>query len=497
MSQVVNQIRTGFYLDSVALMRISRTVAAFDGVEEAALMMGTPANKQIMRDAGLLAAEGEAASGGDLVLGVRAVDASAADAAISAATDLLAAPKSAEGGNAAWRPRTLRAATALVPEANLALISVPGDFAAAEARKAIRRGLNAMIFSDNVPLEDEVSVKTEARERGLLVMGPDCGTAIIGGVPLAFANMVARGDIGIIGASGTGIQEVTSLISRQGGGISHAIGVGGRDLSEEVGGITTLMAIDALESDPSTRSVVLISKPPSPSVAVRITERIAASTKPFTLCLIGGAAEDLPANARNAISLRNAAHQAMGLSDNASSDATQRARSLSPGRPNVTGLFCGGTLASEAQLIFQAAGEQVSSNAPLPGVPHIGAAGPGHPMIDLGADEYTRGRPHPMIEPAVRNDMLAEALRDPSLGLVLLDLVIGYGAHRDPAGSVAACIAAAKGETPILIASVTGTDGDPQNRAAQVAKLEAAGVLVAPSNADAVELAIACLQANG
>src|SRR5580704_9603583 len=97
-----------------------------------------------------------------------------------------------------------------------------------------------MIFSDNVPIAEEASLKHEARERGLMVMGPDCGTAIIGGVPLAFANAVPRGDIGIIGASGTGIQEVSTLIARAGRGVRHAIGTGGRDMHAEVGGLTTL-----------------------------------------------------------------------------------------------------------------------------------------------------------------------------------------------------------------------------------------------------------------
>ncbi len=282
MSAIVNQVRRGFFLDSVALMRISRAVAALDGVEEAALMMGTPANREIMADANLLATEGVAARGDDLILAIRALDEAAATAALANASDLLATPKGAEGEGPGWRPRTLRTAVSALPGANLALISVPGDFAAAEARKAIRRGLHAMIFSDNVRVADERALKEEARERGLLVMGPDCGTARIGGVPLAFANVVPRGDIAIIGASGSGIQEVSCLIARHGGGVSQAIGVGGRDLTEEIGGITTLMAMDALGADAVTRHIVVISKPPSPSVVARIVEAIAASAKSYT-----------------------------------------------------------------------------------------------------------------------------------------------------------------------------------------------------------------------
>ncbi|MGL4494904.1 MAG: acyl-CoA synthetase FdrA, partial [Beijerinckiaceae bacterium] len=249
MSVIINEIRRGLYLDSVALMRLSRTVAALAGVEEAGLMMGTPANKEIMRDARVLNTEGEKAAAGDLILAVRASDQHAADAALQEARALLDKPKVAGDGASAWRPRSIRAAVAAHADANIALISVPGDFAAAEARKALHRGLNVMMFSDNVALEDEVALKQEAQALGLLVMGPDCGTAIIGGVPLAFANRVPRGRIGIVGASGTGIQEVSCLIAQMGGGISHAIGTGGRDLKADVGGVTALQAIDLLDAD--------------------------------------------------------------------------------------------------------------------------------------------------------------------------------------------------------------------------------------------------------
>lgn len=498
MSTVVNQVRRGFFLDSVALMRHSRTIASLDGVEEAALMMGTAANKEIMADAGLLAAEGGAAGGGDLVIGIRAGSAKAAKAALAESGELLERPAAAPGAENQWRPRTIRAAVEALPGANLALISVPGDYAAAEARKALRRGLNVMIFSDNVALADELELKQEARELGRLVMGPDCGTAIIGGVPLAFANRVPRGHIGIIGASGTGIQEVSCLIARGGGGVSHAIGVGGRDLKSEIGGITTLMAIDALDADPATRHVVLISKPPAPEVAARIIGRVGESAKSFTICFIGARDIDLPTNARLATTLKAAAMDALGGAATGSGfGAAALARHLPAGRGVIRGLFSGGTLAAEAQVVFRAAGEAVTSNAPIPGVPTLGETNIGHPMIDLGDDEYTRGRPHPMIDPEVREEALRDALADPTVGAVLLDVVIGYGAHADPAGDLARVLAERAANGPLMIASVTGTDEDPQNRAAQVVTLAAAEVLVAPSNADAAELALACLRAAG
>ncbi len=499
MSATVNKVRRGFYLDSVALMRLSRTLAGLAGVEEAALMMGTPANKQIMADARLLDATGEAASGGDLIIAVRAATAAAAETALVEAEHLLGRSTGGRSDVTAWRPRTIRAAVAAAPDSNLALISVPGAFAAAEARKALRRGLHVMIFSDNVPLADERALKEEARALGLLVMGPDCGTAIIGGVPLAFANQVPKGDIGIVGASGTGMQEVTCLIAQGGGGISHAIGVGGRDLKEEIGGITTLMALDALDRDPATRHVVIVSKPPATAVAAKIAARLRASPKSFTVCFIGADGLALPKNATVVTTLKAAARTALG-----SAAAVERfdprtlAAPVARGRRRVRGLFAGGTLCAEAQVVFKAAGEAVASNAPVPGVCHIDATETKyHALIDLGDDAYTKGRPHPMIEPAVREGPIEEALRDPETGVILLDMVIGYGAHVDPAGHLADFFARMPAARPLVVASVTGTEGDPQRRLAQVAKLEAVGIRVAPSNADAAAVALACLGKTG
>ena len=485
---VLNEICKGFYLDSVALMRLSRTIAGMAGVEEAALMMGTPANRQIMADAGLLAEAGHAAGGGDLILGIRAADQAAAQAALSEALAQLDKPAARGGGAQAWRPRTLRAALKAMPDASLALISVPGDFAAAEARKAIRRGLHAMIFSDNVSLAEEVELKQEARALGRLVMGPDCGTAIIGGVPLAFANAVPRGEVGVVGASGTGIQEVTCLVAQYGGGISHAIGVGGRDLKAEVGGISTLMALDALEADPATRRIVLISKPPAAAVAQAVLDRIAGGAKPAIVCFIGAEPMAMPANATQVFTLQGAARAALAQPQ----DETKRKPFIAtPGGRNVLGLFSGGTLCAEAQVLFRTAGESVRSNAPIPGVPKLTESDAEHVMIDLGDDEFTRGRPHPMIDPSVRDEALAEALARSDLAVILVDVVIGYGAHDDPAGHLAETLHAhSKPPGPAVIASVTGTDDDPQRRAAQVAKLQAAGVHVAPSNYDAAVWAL-------
>ncbi|GMQ75194.1 MAG: acyl-CoA synthetase FdrA [Gammaproteobacteria bacterium] len=495
---ILNEVRKGFYLDSVALMRLSRTLADLEGVEEAALMMGTPANRRIMADAGLLDAAGEAAGGGDLIIGVRAISAAAADSARIEARALLDTP--ASGGREAtrWRPRTLRAALKSHPGANLVVISVAGEFAVAEARKAIRRGLHAMIFSDNVSLAEEAALKREARELGCLVMGPDCGTAIINGIPLAFANRVPRGDIGIIGASGTGTQEISCLIARYGGGISQAIGVGGRDLKTEVGGISTLMALDALATDAATAHIALVSKPPPAEVAARILERIAASGKPATVCFIGAGELPMPANATQAFTLKAAAQTASGVHAEAATEEPIPAINVARGRSRIQGLFSGGTLCAEAQIIFRAADEAVFSNAPVPGVALLAEAHGGHPLLDLGNDEYTQGKPHPMIDPSVRDAAMVAALGDAAIGVILLDVVIGYGAHDDPADHLASVLKAhGVKDGPAIVASVTGTEEDPQIRSVQVAKLEAAGVHVAPTNADAALWALSAIRAKG
>ena len=493
MTIVRNEVRRGTYLDSVALMRLARELTAMPDVEDAGLMIGTPANREILREAGVLAAAGEAAGPGDLIVAVRAKNEAAATGAIARARQLLEARRASSGigdGGNAWQPRTLRSGLETMPDANLALISVPGDFAAAEARKALDRGLNVMIFSDNVALADEVALKREARERGLLLMGPDCGTAIIAGLPLGFANAVPRGDIGIIGASGTGIQEVSCLIARAGRGISHAIGTGGRDLKAEVGGITTLMAIDLLEADPATKHIVLISKPPAEAVAQAVLERVGRVTKPFTICFLGSGDLKLPRNAQAATTLEAAARLAGG--GQVANIAGQP--TAAPKGAVLCGLFSGGTLCAEGQVIARQQGVTVTSNAPITGVAKLAAGG--HKLIDLGDDEFTRGRPHPMLEPAVRDQPLREAAARSDVAVILIDVVLGFGAHADPAAQLAAVVLGLP-RKPAIVASVTGTDADPQNYTRQVAKLKAAGIEVAASNAAATRRALALIGVGG
>ena len=512
---VANRVRRGFYLDSVALMRISASLSASEGVASASLMIGTPSNLAILDEAGLLAGEGRAAGPDDLVIAVRAETEEALAAALAAAEASLEGSAEGPGGRAATRFPGIRAACEALPGANLAIVSVPGPFAAREARRALARGLNVLVFSDNVPVEEEVALKREARERGRMVMGPDCGTAIIAGVPLAFANRVRRGEIGVVAASGTGLQELSVLVHRGGGGLSHGIGVGGRDLGDEVGGLGTFMALDALEADPGTRHVVIVSKPPGPRTEAALLARLAACPMPVTVCLVGGGgsgdgAGELPPNATLAPTLRDAATLALdvpGGESGAGADAPSRAgrdpatRAGPPLPENrtgrIVGLYSGGTLCAEGQAILSRAGLGVASNAPIPGATRLATGDAesrpsmtAHTFIDLGADEYTAGRPHPMIEPAMRTGALAEALADPTVAVVVLDVVLGTGSHPDPAAPIVDVLGSAPPDRPPVVASVCGTELDPQDHDAQRDALERAGVFVARSNADAVEAAI-------
>jgi len=492
MTCLLNQIRRGFYMDSVALMRISRSISALSGVQNAALMIGSITNKALLRESGLLDGEAEAAGANDLIVAVLGSNQETAAAALQQAASLLDSPGSTYK-ETAQNPKSIGEAIRLQPESNLALISIPGEFAASEARAALSNGLHVMMFSDNVPVAEEIALKNEAKRRGLLMMGPDCGSAIIAGMPVAFANVVPRGEIGIVAASGTGLQEISTLIGRNGKGISHAIGVGGRDLTEQVGGITTLMAIDALDRDPSTTAVVLVSKPPARSVANGILERVGRSEKRFSICFIGIDNLDVPSNVVLTSDLRSAAEAVLpGQSIEWRSphpSTSELASQVVSGRRRMIGLFSGGTLCAEAQLFLRRADIDFVSNVPLPGVKKWNDQDVDvNLIIDLGDDSYTVGRPHPMIDPALRNKMLLEAL-DRDTAVILFDLVIGYGSHVDPAGELGKLLNGVRHRRAILVSSVCGTELDPQSYSRQVKALSECGVIVAPSNAHASELA--------
>lgn len=525
------------YFDSVFLMRISHELEQLPDVNEAIVAMGTRANLDSLRNAGfVINQENDSAESfssressltihvNDVVIAIDGTSEEAVDEASEHLRLLLAGSTvNGSGVTGAPRPMTLSEAIQIDPDVNLALISVPGAYAAREAHQALRQGLHVMLFSDNVPVEDEISLKDEAIERGLLMMGPDCGTAILNGAPLGFANVVRRGSIAIVGASGTGIQEISSLVHRLGGGIWQAIGTGGRDLSGAVGARMSLFAIEALAADPETDVIVVVSKAPEPGVAERVISALQATGKPGVVHFVGGLAADsqsLGPKARAAFgselalarTLAEAAELACAASGiavpaamrnyTAVSALAETASVLGPISGRVQGLFCGGTLAQEAWDVLHHAGLEVRSNVAADPALKIqrGAAETGHMIWDLGDDAFTVGKPHPMIEPSLRDDEVLRAGTDASVAVVLVDCVLGYGAHPDPAGSLAdaarrAIEAARKdGRGLLVIASVTGTDGDPQNLSRQVAALTEAVVHVAPSNAAAAQWVVEAIK---
>ena len=378
-----------------------------------------------------------------------------------------------------------------------------GRYAGEQAMQALKAGLNVMLFSDNVPLAQEIELKKFARAKGLLLMGPDCGTAIINGVPLAFANAVSRGDIGIVAAAGTGLQEVSSLISNQGAGISQAIGTGGRDVKKEVGGIMFLEGLKALIQDAATRVIVLISKPPHESVLRKIGEVLKGVRKPVIAVFLGADEKTVQRYGMTpAATLEDAALMACGADPLVRASVTDveadEGVGRGPGGPPhwqqyIRGLFSGGTFCTEAQVIFRDLGvRHVYSNVPLPPFVTLRNVWKSqqHTLIDLGEDVFTVGRPHPMIDYSLRNRRIVEEARDPETALILLDVVLGYGANMDPAGELAPVIREAQAKRPLVFAcSVTGTPRDPQNRTKVVEGLEAAGARVFPSNAAASKFA--------
>ncbi|MBN1824869.1 MAG: acyl-CoA synthetase FdrA [Candidatus Eisenbacteria bacterium] len=498
---VTGRVRKGAYHDSVALMTVGKAVAAREGVTDAALVMGTEENKTILRASGLWIEAFESAAATDLLIGVGAEDGERAEAALDAAEEALRGAGARSGReDEEVRPSSLEGALRVLPGADLALVSVAGRWAGAEARKALEAGLHVMLFSDNVPLETEVELKRFARERGLLVMGPDCGTAIWNGVPLAFANVVRRGSVGIVAASGTGLQEVSCLLDAEGAGVSQAIGTGGRDVSREVGGITFLQGIEALAADEATRVILLIAKPPHPEVLARIRDAARAAGKPVVEFFLGSAVEGGPSSLEEAALLaallarggdtaevkRRIAARGEEIARIAADEAALR----KPPRRWLRGLFSGGTFCSEAQILLAPILAPIRSNHPVGGAEKLADSlkSEGHTLVDLGEDEFTRGRPHPMIDYTLRNERIEAEAADPETAVILLDVVLGYGAHPDPVAAWDGAIDAAASRVSV-VASVTGTEGDPQGKGRVIEALTAAGARVMPSNAAAALLA--------
>jgi succinyl-CoA synthetase alpha subunit len=489
-------------------MKLSAQIGAVPGIDAASVVMASSTNVENLAAAGLGSFE---VRPNDLIVAVSGSDAACAEALGRADELLKEDPLETGGGGAgaeAPQPITsLQMAVVKDPANNFALVSVPGGYAAAEAMKALRLGMDVMVFSDNVPQESELALKQYAREHNLMVMGPDCGTAIVNGVPLGFANAVRRGPIGVVGASGTGTQEVTVRVHQLGSGISQALGTGGHDLAASIGGISMLHGLKALDEDPATEVIVLVSKPPARDVAAAVLGAAESCSKPVVAIFLGADPESITRRGvYGAAYLAEAADIAVALArgkDATRADIavsvdrrrtlTDLSRAMASGQRYVRGIFSGGTFCFEAQLIHAAAGIPAFSNAPTPGnrrLEHV-ARSRENTIIDMGDDEFTQGRPHPMIDPSLRDARIREEVADPFTAVVLFDVVLGYGASSDPTAGLIEVMGGATmdalkhGRRVAFVGYVCGTDQDPQNRASIVAGLESAGVLVASSNAEA------------
>jgi FdrA protein len=510
-------IQKDAYYDSVFLMLTAKAVKQIPGVQEVFILMGTEANLELLKSIGLSTPEAQNATPNDLVIAVEAQTDALVEQAFQTAREALHKRQRQVAEEGDYRPVAFETALKMMPGANLIVISVPGIYAAREAGRALDHGLHVMLFSDNVSLEDEIQLKKQAWEQGLLMMGPDCGTAIINGIPLCFANVVRQGGIGIAAASGSGLQEVCCHIHSLGGGISQALGTGGRDLQTQVGGTMMLMGIEALKHDSETKVIVVISKPPAVEVAQKVAAKLEETQKPCVIHFIGQTPGDHSEQLRYAADLEETAGMAvafskgerypgriLSLSESSLHETVEReTHRMSRNQRYLRGLYTGGSLADESMILFDREGLEVFSNVQtkserfLPN-PHVSQK---HSIVDLGEDLFTAGRPHPMIDPSIREERLFKEMEDPEVALLLMDFVLGYGAHEDPCGAMLGALAQAKqkaearGGYIAIVASIVGTEGDFQDLKEQRKKLESAGCVVMPSNYQAAMLAMKIIKA--
>jgi FdrA protein len=500
-------VKKSTYRDSISLMKISNSIARLSGITQAAVVMATELNRRVLSEAGFKDAAIELADTNDMIVAIEAKDGESLDSALKETEKLLESREIQAGEKT--QPTTLEEALEMAPDANLVVISVPGKFAKREAMQALNRGLNVFLFSSNVSQEEEVELKDLSKKKELLLMGPDCGTSIINHKVLGFGNSIREGNIGLVSASGTGLQEVTTLIHKAGLGISHAIGTGGGDLSEKVGGVTMIQGLQLLEQDDQTKVIVLLSKPPGEATTKKVLDVARQSRKPIVINFLGEDNKHLmTGKLRAATILDEAARIACELAGGkiegeidvipkeTVSLALSEHKKLAAGQKYIRGLFAGGTLCYESQIILQSMFGEVFSNAPvrvenmIPG----NAISKKHVCIDMGAEDFVEGRAHPMIDFSLRKMRILQEAKDPETAVILIDVELGYGSNDDPAAELVPVVEKAKliakdaGRNLPIVASVVGTEGDSQGLAKQENALSRAGVIIMPSNAQATKI---------
>ena len=505
MASIKSEIRSGVYYDSVVLMQLQRSLADLPDVVDAGVVMGTDANKELLDQTGLLVEEIKGAKADDLVIVVKAKSAKAAQSALDGVDQLVASRRSRDTAGEDFLPKSLESAAKILPDAHWVLISVPGRYAAGVSREALRLGKHVFLYSDNVSLEEEIELKAEGAKKGLLVMGPDCGTAIINGIGLGFANKIQKGSIGMVAASGTGLQQVSVRIHQLGGGITHAIGTGGRDLSSKVGGITARMGLELLDRDPNTKVIVLVSKPPDKEAAEKILKYAQTLSKPLVVNFIGYESNLKQIdNLHFTTTFDETAAAALDLvARSGSQEGDLPLDKFKKGQRYLRGLYSGGTLAYEALLILDHYFPDLYSNVPINKEFKLenSLVSQKHTIVDLGEDEFTVGRLHPMMDNELRINRLEIEAADPETALIILDVVLGYGSHPDPASELGLAIKSVRdkadkaGRYLEVVAILSGTDADPQDMAAQEKLLKEAGAKVYRSSDQGVRYAGKLVQA--
>lgn len=506
------EIRKNTYYDSVALMLINKEIKKMSQVKDVIVGMGTDLNKELAVNLSLSNDLINALTPNDFFVSATSEENNILEMVIEKLDKLLNTQTDSDDSSFQYKKTTINSAVKSLKGANMAVISLPGQYAAYEAKKALNNNLHVMLFSDNVTIKEELELKKIGRDKGLLVMGPDCGTAIINGVPLCFANAVRRGDIGVVGASGTGTQEITVIIDKMGFGLSQVIGTGGRDLKSEIGGIMMIEGFKALIKDKETKVIVLVSKPPAPDVAEKVLNMVRTTDKPVVVCFIGGDRCVIEKyGAYSCLDLEDAARKAVLLSQGKKVEdfngftlesgeiekiVEEECKKISSCQKYLRALYTGGTLADEAMKILLKEGYGVYSNIPLsPELRLKDIYSSFHnTCIDLGDDDFTIGKPHPMIDPASRVERIRREALDLETAIVLMDFVLGYGSNIDPAGEMIESIREAKismskqNKYLCVIGYVCGTNKDPQDYKKQCEKLKQEGVILMESNAQAVKL---------
>lgn len=511
---IYNVIKKNQYFDSVTLMLFSSKLSGVEGILNAAVMMGTDHNKQLMVDSKTLDPKHlDDITANDLIIGIYAETQEAIDEALLVLDAQFENKGSDADSSSLKRAKNLDLAIKENPNSNIAVISIPGRFARAEAMKALKKGLHVMLFSDNVSLKDEIALKEYARDNGLLMMGPDCGTAIINGVALGFSNVIRKGNVGLTAASGTGLQEVSVILDKLGGGISQALGTGGRDLSSEVGGITMLETLDALASDKDTEVIGIISKPPAADVMAKIIEKAKTIKKPIVACFLGGSLDVFEGtNIYGVETLEEAAYALYKLGNKEEVDKVEESdlyvdtkgylsEVKSSDAKYLRGLYSGGTLAFESLLYLDKKLNGVYSNIALEEkyVLDNPTTSKEHTVLDMGEDFFTDGSPHPMIDPDQRSKRIVSEGLNKETSVILMDCVLGYGSSDYQSEAISNAVLKVKEQRDdvVFVASITGTKSDPQSFDLAEQRLKDAGVYVLPTNAQAAKFAYEVLVKRG